>query len=83
MSNNQNTLYRCKKLSGTLLRNAMHDVQKMLPHIDHFVAEIKNTNAASIKVFCQNGFTLNSKKDHSGIYSAQSSRFGVKTDVSN
>ena len=68
VSINLNPLYRGKKLAGTLLRNAMQDAQKMSPNIDHFVAEIKNTNTASIKVFCQNGFTLNSKKDHSGIY---------------
>ena len=83
VSINLNPLYRGKKLAATLLRNAMHDAQKMSPNIDHFVAEIKDTNTASIKVFYQNGFTLNSKKDHSGIYSVQSSRFGVKTDVSN
>ena len=83
VSINLNPLYRGKKLAATLLRHAMQDAQKMSPNIDHFVAEIKDTNTASIKVFCQNGFTLNSKKDHSGIYSVQSSRFGVKTDVSN
>ena len=68
VSININPLYRGKKLAVSLLRISIKEVQKLLPQIDQFIAEIKNTNTASIKVFVQNGFTLNSKQNGTSVY---------------
>ena len=71
VSINLNPLYRGKKLAVSLLRISINEVQKLLPQIDQFVAEIKNTNTASIKVFVQNGFTLNSNQSGISVYSVK------------
>lgn len=68
ISINLNPLYRGKKLAVSLLRSSMQEVQKLHPQIRQFIAEIKNTNTASIKVFVQNGFTLNSKQNGTSVY---------------
>ena len=71
VSINLNPLYRGKKLAVSLLRISIKEVQKLLPQIDQFIAEIKNTNTASIKVFVQNGFTLNSNQSGISVYSVK------------
>ena len=49
-------LHRGKKLAASLLGSAMNEILIISPKIKHFVAEIKNNNNASIKIFTQNGF---------------------------
>lgn len=59
VSINMNPEHRGKKLSEELLREALREMRLMNPKIDQFIAEIKDTNIASIKIFCRNNFTLN------------------------
>ena len=83
VSINLNPLERGKKLATILLRNAMEEVQKLFPQIDHFIAEIKNTNTASIKVFANNGYKLKTQQDGFGIYSVDSNNLGAAFDDKN
>ena len=78
VSLNLNPLHRGKRLGSNLLRSSMLEVQKLLPKIRQFTAEIKNTNTASIKVFAQNGFKLHAKKNGFSSYSVKSISLGVK-----
>ena len=70
-------------IDAELLRNAMEEVQKLFPQIDHFIAEIKNTNTASIKVFANNGYKLKTQQDGFGIYSVDSNNLGAAFDDKN
>ena len=71
VSINLNPLHRGKRLGGILLKSLILEVQKLLPKLQQFTAEIKNTNTASIKVFAQNGFNLETKKDGFSVYSTK------------
>ena len=76
-------LHRGKNLAVILLKNAMLEAIKLVLQIDQFIAEIKNTNKASIKVFTKCGFSIETKYDDISIYSLKSLSLGVKLDVQN
>ena len=67
VSINLNPLHRGKKLAASLLGSAMNEILIISPKIKHFVAELNNNNA-SIKIFTQNGFALDTVKADFGIY---------------
>ena len=81
VSINLNPLHRGKKLAASLLGSAMNEILIISPKIKHFVAEIKNNNNASIKIFTQNGFALDTVKADFGIYRTDDKRPGVTIDV--
>lgn len=77
VSINLNPLHRGKRLGSMLLRSSMLEVQKLCPKLQKFTAEIKDTNAASIKIFVQNGFYLHANKNGLSIYRLTTNGFGV------
>jgi RimJ/RimL family protein N-acetyltransferase len=68
ISINLNPRHRGKGLGSILLKSAMLAGKKSLPKLRQFSAEIKNTNAASIKIFAENGFKLQVKKYAFSVY---------------
>jgi UDP-2,4-diacetamido-2,4,6-trideoxy-beta-L-altropyranose hydrolase len=80
VSINLNPLYRGQKLATTLLKNAIYEVQTMSSSIKYFVAEIKNKNTASKKIFLKIGFSLSTKNEKSCIYIARAKKMGVTFD---
>lgn len=81
VSINLNPLHRGKRLGGMFLRNSMLKMHNLYPNLRQFSAEIKDSNAASIKIFTQNGFKLHSQRDGSSIYRFDSQSLGVKRDA--
>lgn len=81
VSINLNPLYRGKSFAASLLRSSIMEVQKLFPTLQQFTAEIKDTNAASMKIFVKNGFNVHIKKTGSSIYRLKSETHGVKQDV--
>ena len=77
VSINLNPAHRGKKLAGLLLRKSMIEVQKLNLKIDQFIAEIKNANTRSAKIFVQNGFVLNVVAGGFSVYSYKQKGAGV------
>jgi hypothetical protein len=81
VSINLNPLHRGKGFAGSLLRSSILEVQKIFPTVQQFIAKIKDTNPASMKIFVQNGFNVHIKKANSFIYILKPETHGVKRDV--
>ena len=81
VSINLNPMFRGKKLASKFLGQAMIKIRNMPNKIEYFIAEIKDENAASIKVFVKNGFKLESIADDIRIYSAAFRSSGVRNNV--
>ena len=81
VSINLNPAYRGKGFAASLLRSSILEVQRILPTLQEFTAEIKDKNTASIKIFVQNGFNVHIKKAGSSIYRLASETHGVERDV--
>jgi len=77
VSINLNPAHRGKKLAGLLLRKSMIEVQKLNLKIDQFIAEIKNANTLSAKIFVQNGFVLDVVGDGFSVYNYEQKAAGV------
>ena len=77
VSINLNPAHRGKKLAGRFLRKVMIEVQKLNPKIDQFIAEIKNANTLSAKIFVQNGFVLTVVGDGFSVYNYNQKGAGV------
>ena len=80
-----NPEHRGKKLSEELLRKAIQEMEKIYPEVDQFIAKIKDTNIASIKIFSRNKFSLKDIKEgfNTYIYQTNYSKFGIWTNRMN
>lgn len=76
ISINLNPSHRGKGLGSILLKSSMLNARKSLPKLRKFSAEIKNSNAASIKIFAKNGFKLHTKKEGFSVYCIRISKLG-------
>ena len=76
ISINLNPSHRGKGLGSILLKSSMLKAEKSFPKLRKFSAEIKNTNAASIKIFDKNGFKLRIRKEDFSVYCIRLSKLG-------
>lgn len=63
--------HRGKRLGGQLLRVCLKEFINLSHPIDCLIAEIRNKNLASIKMFTSIGFTLCNEEDFFSTYSAK------------
>jgi len=71
VSINLNPEYRGRRFSATLLNRAIEKTLKLFPEIVYFIAEIKNSNISSIKIFSKNRFRIGSNKGDFFLYIRQ------------
>lgn len=74
VSINLNPAHRGNKFAAALLKNGINSALKLLPYIDYFIAEIKNINTASIKVFNKNGFEISSDNGEISTYTMKNKK---------